>query len=321
MKILVTGSTGFIGSRLVERLMERGDSVTAAVRHTSYLDLPTQWSTVYFDLYDSSSMQAMIEEVEPDTIVHLAAQSPQAYSWQRPVDSLETTFMGTVRLLEAVKSKKSPTRFIYASSSEVYASATGNRVLNEKMAMSPISPYALAKAMGERYALMVGENSPYIDVVVMRPFNSYGRAYTGQRQFVVEKAITQALTQEAIYLNTGTPVRDFLFREDHVDGYLAVIDAASHLVRGEIFNLCTGDARTIKDVAIIIGEIVGGIRPHFLDVKDRVDDIDVLIGSHTKIKRVLGWTPKYTLEQGLRMAVDEWSAVLDVEPAGNTVVV
>lgn len=318
MKVLVTGATGFIGSALVPMLRERGHDVWEMVRYVAggRYDYYARDRVVFADLRDSAEVRMAVMKVRPDVVVHLAAMSAVSYSFLHPEEVNDVGYMGTVRVANAVK-EIGGCSLVFASSSEVYGRGKYVLPLTEDSPIGGTSPYAAAKIASEEY-LRVLVSTGDLGAVIMRSFNTIGRATVRNSHFVVERAICQALEDGRINLHDSRPVRDFMFRTDHARGYVAILDMLAsnpQAVYGQTFNLCTGDAWSIGDMARYVGEQVSElcdmqVTVSFTEVPDRPLDIPILQGSAQRAQDVLGWRPAYTIRTGIQCAVREWAKVL-----------
>lgn len=314
MKILMTGSTGFIGSSLCPMLREAGHDVYEVIRYVSggRYDFYERERRYFADLRDREAVRAAVTDCQPEVIINLAAQTAVSFSFINPIDVQLTNYVSVVNLAEIAR-EVGIEQFIHASTSEVYGAAP-SFPMTEDTPIKGTSPYAVAKVAAENYLALLKETYNF-PVTIMRPFNSYGRAKGGiaNRHYVVERAICQALEQGHIRLHNPSPVRDFLFRDDHCQGYLLAV--ARKQAIGQAVNLCTGKAYSIADmanmVALIIGQRTGrSVKVSFDKEPDRPQDIQKLQGSYAKAKRLLGWAPKYSLLEGLEIAISEWQEVL-----------
>ena len=313
MRILITGSTGFIGSRLAVLLRERGWEVHELVRYVSggryaYYDRPHR---VFADLKDPEEIRRAVYGAKPEVIIHLGAESAVAFSFDHPREVQVVNFLGTLDLARAAQ-EVGVKHFIHASSSEVYGRVKVFPV-TEDQPLGATSPYAVSKIAAEEYLrmLMFADHFP---ATIVRPFNTFGRALVRNPHFVVERAITQALEKGKIELHDPNPWRDFMFREDHVAGYLAVVENWNRAV-GETFNLCTGGSWQIRQMAETVARMVKAqtgreVEVSFAEAGDRPLDIPKLQGSSDKIRQALGWAPRLGFEEGLERAVWEWRQVL-----------
>lgn len=312
MKILVTGATGFIGSSLVPELRARGHEVHELRRyHAGGFDFWNPDLVHFADLRDSADLHKVIRAIEPEVIVHLAAESAVSFSFQRPEEVNQVNYMGTIRVAEAAKEVGA--WLIQASTSEVYG-ARAEVPFHEGTAMGGTSPYAASKIAAEHFLAVQQQYG--LDVTIMRPFNTIGRALVGNKHFVVERAITGAFEVGAIDLHDWRPQRDFLFRTDHVGLYLLAIENPAR-AKGETFNACTGEAWTIEEMANYVAEEIRisygrDVKVSFAAEPDRPVDIPVLMGTNAKAEHLLGWEPAYTVATAIKQAIREWAERLGV---------
>ena len=319
MKVLVTGGTGFIGSSLVPQLEAEGHDVTSLIRYVAgRYDFYKNEKVIIADLRDRDAVGLAVKKVNPEVIINLAAQSAVSYSFQNGPDVIETNLLGTVALAEAARDCDLKL-FVQASTSEVYGRIPPwtRFPATEETPTGATSPYAVSKIAAEEY-LRVLNNSYNFPTLILRPFNTYGRALINNNHFVVERAITQALTEKKISLHDPRPRRDFLFREDHVSAYLRVIDCVQNKqdLSGMILNITSGHVYTIDEMAHKVAQQVSvltgaSIECEFSSVPDRPLDIPILHGDPTKAFDKIRWKPKYSFEKGLEKAVYEWHTVLN----------
>jgi nucleoside-diphosphate-sugar epimerase len=312
-KILLTGGTGFIGSDLLPRLRSAGHDVYLIIRYVSggRYNFYDREKTVIADLRDGDAVRKAVLDVKPEVIIHLAAQTAVSYSFINPSDVFHTNTIGTVNLAAAALECNTIKQFIHASSSEVYGIQT-DFPIKETAQPNPTSPYAVSKIACEGYLHLL-EKMYGFPVTIMRPFNTFGRAIVKNRHYVVERAFTGAIEDGVISLHNGSPIREFVFREDHALAYMCALGNEKAI--GETFNICYGTAHTIKGMVNVVADVVGGrlgkkIEVNFKGTPDRPLDIPNLTGDPTKTKTVLGWQPQYNLRSGIEKAVDEWIEAL-----------
>ena len=315
LKVLVTGVTGFIGNALSKKLLEEGSIVYGLVRHTSNrYYVPEGVRVVVGDLTDPMSMERVAKTVTPDIVVHVGALTPVSLSYDMPRTYAYVNYLGTVNLAEACnKYCENLKAFIYASTSEVYGQNDCDK-LKEDEPCYPNTPYAVAKYSGELYVRKYMVEAYDFPAFALRPFNTYGRAFVNQNHFVIEKLITMMLEgSPVIYMGDGTAVRDFVFRDDHVNGYIRAIETALtdiDKLQGKVFNISTGHGYTIQEVAKIIADEIGWDGDIYWDAIIRPADIKCLIGDNSLAKKYLDWEPKYDIVSGLQKAIEEWRSVL-----------
>ena len=312
MRIMLTGASGFIGSALVPRLQEQGHEVWQARRyHAGGFNFYDDPKIVLFDLRDSRETRDAVFKVKPDMIIHLGAVSAVSYSFLHPEEVNDVIYQGTIRLAEAAK--EIGAHLVHASSSEVYGRGNYTYPITEDQPIGGTSPYAAGKVAAEEY-LRIMANTYKTPITIMRPFNTIGRALINNRHYVVERAICQALETGLIKLHDPRPVRDFVWREDHVAGYLAVV-ANPEAAIGQTFNVCTGGGWSIKEMAEAVAARVRyisrwDVSVDFSQVPDRPLDILRLQGSNEKIRAVLGFHIENSIDQAITKATDEWYQVL-----------
>ena len=304
-KVLVTGGSGFIGSHLIPRLLDAGYDVYSLERYVTgryVLGGHRPVKTLFGDLCDFFVIRKIIREIEPDIVIHLASISAVSYSYDHPNEVLEANFMGTVNLAEScLREVPHFKKFLFSGTSEEYGNQETFPV-KETAELRPNSPYAVSKVAADKY-LRYMHDAYNFPVTVLRNFNTYGRK--DNTHFVVERTIAQMLTEKVVRLGDPTPVRDFLYVDDHVNSYLTCIRSEKAI--GEVFNFCTGHGISIAELVDWIkgltdfkGEVVWNTVPK------RPLDIAKLVGDYSKAKKMLGWKPKYTLEKGLRLNMNFW---------------
>ena len=316
MNVLVTGITGFIGSRLAERLVANGDNVTGLVRHSSERELGRikkilpQIHLIEGDLARYHSVLSAVESSRPDTVFHLGALTPVRLSFDDPYPYMAINFDGTVNLVHSVLEAAPHSRLIVASTAEVYGWQEGEKPIPESAVLNPASPYAVTKAAADLYVQMA--NKVYhLRGTVVRPINSYGRI--GEGGFFTEYAISKMLANETFYVGTPDSVRDYMFVDDHVSAYLDV--AKSEKAVGGVYNVSPGNPVTnielVKKLSEMIhytGKLVTGSYPPGYPTRPRNQDPTYLVLDNTKITRDVGWRPRYTLREGLERTIEIWKS-------------
>jgi len=307
-RVLITGTTGFIGKALLECLPKDKYEIHTLERYVTgryTLDQNKNIIRHHANLLDYAHVRHIISEVKPNIVVHLASISAVSFSYDHPIEVSEVNYVGSVNLAEACY-REAPEfkQFIAAGTSEEYGMTLtdAKHKLTEDSQLKPNSPYAVAKAAFQHYLEYMGlaYNFPY---TIMRPFNTYGRK--DNNHFFIERTITQMLSQDKVYLGDPTAVRDWLYVDDHVNGYLKALGNKKAI--GEIINICTGKGYTTKETADLIAKLTqfkGQILWH--STPKRPLDAQYLIGGNTKARKLLDWKPKYGLDAGLRLTIAHW---------------
>jgi nucleoside-diphosphate-sugar epimerase len=306
MRILVTGSTGFVGSRLLERLAEIGGhdlySLQRYVTGRYVLSADHGVKVIFCDLRDQFAVKCAIRELQPEVVFHLASISPVAYSYDHPNEVLDTNLTGTVNLAEScLREVPHFKHFLFASTSETFGN--GPLPKTEETPQAPNSPYSVSKHAAEKYVLYMWEAYKF-PMTILRPFNTYGRR--DNTHFLVERMLVQMLRGEVVKLGDPTPERDLLYIDDHVEAYLSCF-VYPHLSIGQVFNFCTGEKLAVRALVDRMCAITGFRGQVLWDtIPRRPLDIQVLYGHAAKAKSVLGWEAKVSLDEGLRRTADFW---------------
>jgi dTDP-glucose 4,6-dehydratase len=317
MKVFITGGSGFIGSNLIPKLLEQNHEVYALTRYVSNRtpNYPKGVNVVYGDIRDPVVIRKLIKTILPNVVIHLAAISPVAQSFESPYEVIETNFLGTVNLAHANLENPSLQKFLYAGTSEEYGNQDTFPIKETDAPLRPNTPYAISKVAADNY-LRYLEQAYDFPVCVVRPYNTYGRA--DNFNFVTERIITQMLKNpNQITLGNPDPIRDFLYVDDHVNGYMKVLESK---VFPSCVNICTGLGTSIRELAEMIqglldykGEIVWNT------TYQRPTEIWSLVGDNSLAKETLGWEPEYSLEEGLILTIEKVKYKLGLSPKVNTV--
>jgi NAD dependent epimerase/dehydratase len=323
-KVLVTGAGGFIASHLVERLVADGAKVRAFVRYNSRGDLGllrmlpvevfSQLEVIAGDLRDVEAVRAAIKDI--DTVFHLGALIAIPYSYVHPREVIETNVMGTVNVLMAARDF-GVQRMVHTSSSEVYGTAQYTPI-DEKHPLQGQSPYSASKIGADKIAESF-YRSFEVPVVTLRPFNTYGPRQSARA--VIPTIITQALTHDEVKLGSLDPSRDLTFVTDTVHGFMCVAEADN--VLGEEINLGNNNTIRIGDLVEKIFAILGKT-PKVITETQRIrpdkSEVMKLWASNQKAKKLIGWEPRVSLEEGLRATIEWISAHLDLYRADQYMV-
>jgi GDP-4-dehydro-6-deoxy-D-mannose reductase len=314
-RVLVTGVTGFAGSHLVDYMLTRSDceifgiqrwrSPTENIEH-----FKDRITLLECDLRDASSTRDTLERIRPDWIFHLAAQSFVPTSWSAPTESLTTNVLGELNLFEAVRRIGLQCRIQIACSSEEYGMVFENELpIRETNPLRPLSPYAVSKVAQDLLAYQYWM-SWKVDSVRTRGFN-----HEGPRRGPVFVAsdfakqiadIEQGRKPPVLHVGNLEAKRDFTDVRDMVRGYWLALEKCEP---GEVYNLCSGRAYSIREVLdLLLGMTKTRIEVRQDRMRLRPSDVPVLVGDRTKFTEATGWEPTIPFEQTLRDMLDFWRA-------------
>lgn len=303
-RVLVTGADGFIGSHLVERLLDEGAKVRAFVFYNAFnrwgwLDTFSKNQLQKIDVFcgDVRDPNGVAEAMKGvDVVFHLAALIGIPFSYHSPDSYVDTNVKGTLNVLQAAR-KEEVERIVHTSTSEVYGSAQSVPI-SENHPLNPQSPYAATKAAADHLA-----QSFYLSfglpVVILRPFNTYGPRQSARA--VIPTIITQLVAgQKTIYLGNTQTTRDFNFVSDTVDAFIKV--AESKKSEGQVLNIGSGREVNIGDLARLIAKIMK-TKVKIATEKERLrpalSEVERLVCDATHLRELSGWVPQVTLEKGL----------------------
>ncbi len=310
--VAVTGADGFIGSHLVELLVARGHRVRAMVLYNSVgswgwldsLDRETlaQVDVVLGDVRDPASAREVVEGAE--VVFHLAALIAVPYSYRAPRSYVDTNVIGTLNVLEAVRTCGTP-RMVHTSSSEVYGTARMVPI-SEAHPLQAQSPYAASKLAADKlvesYHLSFG-----VPAVTLCPFNTFGPRQSARA--VIPTVVSQlAAGARQVRLGALPPTRDFLFVEDPAGAFHAVATAPASAVLGEVFNAGTGVEVSIRCLAEDIVRLMG-VNAEVVQDRERMrpkdSEVMRLLADSTRLRERTGWQPRHSRDDGLRRTI-EW---------------
>lgn len=309
-KILVTGADGFIGSHLTEELVRQGHKVKAFSYYNSFnswgwidtlpVDIMNEVEVFSGDIRDPYGVREAMKSME--TVYHLAALIAIPYSYHSPEAYVDTNIKGTLNVLQAARDLET-SRILITSTSEVYGTAQYVPI-DEKHPFQGQSPYSATKIGADRLAESF-YRSFNMPITIVRPFNTYGPRQSARA--VIPTIISQLLLgNKTIKLGALTPTRDFNYVKDTVSGFIEIAKAV-HTI-GEEINIATQQEISIGELA---EEMIRQINPLAEIVCDEIrlrpgnSEVNRLLGSNEKIKRLTDWEPKYSLEEGISETI-EW---------------
>lgn len=308
MKVLVTGSDGFIGSHLTEELVKKGYDVKAFAYYNSFnkwgwldtlpKDIMDNVEVFMGDIRDPNGVRTAMKDV--DEVFHLAALIAIPFSYHSPDSYVDTNVKGTLNVLQAARDLGTK-RVLVTSTSEVYGTAKYVPI-DENHPFQGQSPYSATKIGADRLAESFYRSFD-LPVSIVRPFNTFGPRQSARA--VIPTIISQLLSgKEEIKLGSLTPTRDFNYVKDTAAGFIAI--AESDKTIGEEINIATMQEISIGDLA---KEIISQINPSARIICDderlrpEKSEVNRLLGSNEKIKRLTSWEQKYTFAKGIEETI------------------
>ena len=311
-KALITGITGQDGSYLAEFLLKKGYLVTGMVRRSSsinrsridHLQHEKHLRLVYGDLNDASSINRIIRTFKPDEIYNLAAQSHVKVSFEIPEYTGEVTALGALRILEAIHESKVKAKFYQASSSELYGRSS-ETPQNEKTPFCPVSPYAVAKLFA--YWTTVNYRESYgifacNGILFNHESERRGETFV-TRKITMAVARIKAGLQKTLSLGNLNAKRDWGYAKDYVEAMWLMLQQK----KADDYVIATGETHTVRE---FLEEAFGYVQLNwkkFVKIDPRFYrpiEVDRLMGDYSKAKRFLGWKPKTSFREIVRIMVD-----------------
>lgn len=310
MRILVTGAEGFIGSHVVERLVEENHDVTALVLYNSFNSVgwleqlsssnPANLRILLGDVRDSSSVAHATAHQE--VVVHLASLIAIPYSYQAPRSYIETNVIGTLNVMEAARDA-GVRRVVHTSTSEVYGSARYTP-MDESHPLVGQSPYSASKIGADQLAHSYWASFD-LPVTIVRPFNAYGPRQS-QRAFIPSVIVQLLSGATRLALGSLAPTRDLTFVHDTAEGFRLV--AESELGSGEEYNMGSGYEVSMDEVVKMLFEITGISIPITEDgnrTRPTQSEVQRLWSDSTKFSEAFGWQPRHADLDGLYRGLEK----------------
>ncbi|MEE9372688.1 MAG: GDP-mannose 4,6-dehydratase [Saprospiraceae bacterium] len=311
MRYLITGSSGFVGHYLIELLNNTCPEIeiyATARSHTNFSNNHfIKWTKLELNDYDQ--LCDLIKSIQPNNIVHLAAESSVAFSWKNPTKSYRNNVNIFLNLLEAVRTTKVNCRILAISSSECYGRVGAENIpLRESCKLNPISPYAIARVSQEMLTKLYVDNYN-LDIITSRSFNHIGP--NQDSRFVIPSFIHQLIlrkktkTRDALKCGDLSVIRDFVDVRDVVKAYLLLLKKGE---KGEVYNICSGQGYSLHQILEMLSE--------YIEIKVNIEqdpslvrpnDNPIIIGDHSKITSICNWRPKIALEDSLKDIINHVS--------------
>lgn len=311
-KVLVTGADGFIGSHLVEGLLQSGCKVKAFCYYNSFntwgwidtlpAEVQKQIEIFTGDIRDPNGVRTAVKNC--DIVFHLAALIAIPFSYHSPDNYVDTNIKGTLNILQAARDL-GVSKILVTSTSEVYGTALYVPI-DEKHPRQGQSPYSATKIGADSIAESFYRSFD-LPVTIVRPFNTFGPRQSARA--VIPTIVTQLLSgKKEIKLGSLHPTRDLLFVKDTVEGFKAI--AMSENVKGEEINIASQQEISIGDLA---KKLIEQINPSATIISEderlrpEKSEVERLLGSNEKLNRLTGWKPKYSFDKGLKETIQWFS--------------
>ena len=293
-KLLVTGLGGFVGKHLQEEVSRHGEWQLVAPRS--------------HDLLQPESLDLWLQAETPDAVIHLAGQTFVPQSFRDPVQTLQVNLVGTCNLLQALKRAGFDGVFLFVSSGDVYGKvASDNLPITEDLLPRPRNPYAVSKVSAELLCQQWSYVEPW-RIMIARPFNHIG---PGQREdFVISSLarqvvrIRKGLQEERIEVGDVEVTRDFLDVRDVIAAYMCLLSSGRS---GEIYNVCSGSERCVRDLAMQLAELAG-VRVDLVQDPARLRPSEQrrVVGCSQKLQKETGWKPSISITETLQGIISDW---------------
>ena len=307
MKALITGVDGFVGYYLTKHLLEQGDEVYGT---TILPDYTNEAITVMkMDLLEPAQVEAVVNEICPDVIYHLAGQSAVGLSWDKPQLTMDINVNGTLNLLDAVRksNRNKQTKILIVGSSDQYGPVKPEECpISEERKLSPVSPYGISKMTQEQIAKLYAK-SYGMEIVMVRAFNHIGPRQS--KNFVVADFASRIAEIEkgskpVIKVGNLETYRDFTDVRDIVRGYRLLMEKGHS---GAVYNIGSGKAIKVREildklVKLSTKKITVEVDP----AKMRPADVPLVECDNRKIKEDTGWKPLLSIEATLEDTLEYW---------------
>jgi GDP-4-dehydro-6-deoxy-D-mannose reductase len=314
MRVLITGITGFAGSHLADYILSNhsGVDVFGIVRWRSRMDnilqIQDKIKLVEADIKDMVSLRAVLADIKPDRIFHLAAQSFVPTSWKCPAETLAINAIGEINLFEAILALNQTPKIQIAGSSEEYGQVFSNEIpMKETNPLRPLSPYAVSKVAQDLLAFQ------YHKSYAVRTVRTRGFNHTGPRRgdvFVTSSfakqiaEIEQKKRPPVIHVGNLEAKRDFTDVRDMVRAYWLSLEKG---VEGEVYNIGSGQAYSMQEVLDLLMSLSRSKMEVKVDpARLRPSDVPVLLSDSSKFRALTGWRPMIPFKQTILDLLNYW---------------
>jgi len=321
-KYLLTGASGFVAYHFLNYLNSLNEKIEVLgldinkpsdIENYNFLNISLRFINI--NLLNYHELENELNSFLPDYIIHLAAYSSVAKSWEAPIESFLNNTNIFLNIIEIIRKNNIKCRFLSVGSSEEYGNVSPDFVpINETLPLNPVSPYAVARVSQEMLSKCY-VSSYNLDIILTRSFN-----HIGPRQrdiFVIPSFVKQILEKiksgqiNNICLSTGdiSIIRDFLDVRDVVKAYYMLLEKG---VSGELYNICSGAGYSIKEIInMLCDKLKINISLEVDKNKIRPGDNKIIIGDNSKIKKITGWKPEISIKESLDDIIAYWKNELN----------
>ncbi len=324
LKILITGIAGFVGKHLTSYLTKDESKeanykilgIDLNLKDFDSDDYKKHGRKIEFaevDLTNREKVFSIIRKFKPDQVYHLAAQSSVSYSWENPVETFRVNVFGGINILEAIKSFCPQCRVLMVCTAEEYGETKSeDKAIDENFRIYPQNPYAISKSALDFFS-SVYCSAYRLPVFISRSFNHIGPGQS--ERFVISDfarqiaLIDKDMQEPVIMVGNVESCRDFLDVRDAVKAYNYIINRG---IKGQVYNVCSGEKRKISDLLDILISLSKkrNIKVEIDRSRFRAIDVKTIYGNNGKLKAHTGWSPEYSVEQSLEDTLDYWKEKL-----------
>ncbi len=316
MRILIIGAAGFVGGHLTDALAAGGEyEIYATKLPQEQLAEDCRRTVCDLDICDAAAVCRLMQEIKPDRIVHLAAQSSVALSWKKPQLTADVNILGTLNVLEAMRQHVPQARLLMVGSAEEYGAVTPAQCpVREETPLHPANFYAVSKVCNEQTAALYCK-AYGLHIVMTRSFNHFGRGQSDafvMADFCKQAAAISLGLHEAV-IRTGnlSAKRDFTDVRDIVRAYILLLE---HGRAGEVYNVGSGRARELATLLDTVRTVSGAAFSVETDpARFRPIDVPVIEADISKLQLDTGWQPQYSAEETIADTLSWWRVQLTKE--------
>lgn len=311
--IFVTGGNGFIGVKIIERLVFLDYTPSLLLRKNSnrkrLLPILNKIKIFEADLAEAKNISNIVKKNDPDIIIHLAGYGVYTYSnmeAENVKSMVDANIKGTMHLLYATQNTRCK---IFINTGSCFEYGSSDQPFKEDSMLNPVNVYGVTKAASTLFSQVFSKISNF-SLVTLRPFTTYGPG-EDERRFI-STIIKQCLQGKNPTLTEKRIIRDYIYIEDVVDAYLSAIELGEKL-SGEVINISTGKGTLLEDITKMIMQLTeSDVIPHIGSFPLRDGEVLSLVGDEKKAERLLQWKAKYSLEEGISKTVAWVRNTLDI---------